>query len=74
LDFYLNANMIDPRTATRITDVLQGALNVLKKRAAASAYDQSLNLITEIEAMSHTGQARRLSDVGMSASPPTPDI
>ena len=31
LDFYLNANMIDPRTATRITDVLQGALNVLKK-------------------------------------------
>ena len=37
LDFYLNANMIDPSTATRITEVLQHALNVLKNRAAASA-------------------------------------
>jgi adenylate cyclase len=37
LDFYLNANMIDPGTATHITDVLQNALNVMKKRAAASA-------------------------------------
>jgi hypothetical protein len=37
LDFYLNANMIDPGTATHITEVLQNALNVLKKRAAASA-------------------------------------
>ena len=35
--FYLNANMIDPITATHITDVLQGALSVLKKRAAAAA-------------------------------------
>jgi hypothetical protein len=33
---YLNANMIDPSTATLINDVLQNALNVLKKRAAAS--------------------------------------
>jgi adenylate cyclase len=37
LDFYLNANMIDPSTATHITEVLQNALNVLKERAAASA-------------------------------------
>jgi hypothetical protein len=32
LDFYLNANMIDPCTATHITEVLQNALNALKNR------------------------------------------
>jgi class 3 adenylate cyclase len=36
LDFYLNANMIDPSTATHITEVLQSALTALKKKAAAS--------------------------------------
>jgi class 3 adenylate cyclase len=36
LDFYLNANMIEPSTAIHISDVLQSALKVLKNRAAAS--------------------------------------
>jgi class 3 adenylate cyclase len=36
LDFYLNANMIDPSTATHISEVLQNALDVLQKRPAAS--------------------------------------
>jgi hypothetical protein len=32
LDFYLNANMIDPSTATHISEVLQNAVTVLEKR------------------------------------------
>jgi class 3 adenylate cyclase len=36
LDFYLNANMVEPSTAMQISDVLQSALKVLKNRAAAS--------------------------------------
>ena len=36
LDFYLNANMMEPSTAKQISDVLQSALKVLKNRAAAS--------------------------------------
>jgi adenylate cyclase len=35
LDFYLNASIIDQSTATHIAEVLQSALNALKKRATA---------------------------------------
>jgi class 3 adenylate cyclase len=37
LDFYLNANMVDPDAASRIRQVLQDALKALEKAAAAGA-------------------------------------